>query len=267
MDTVEIVRKFYDDAVETEWERLEHHKVEFELNKRFILRYIKPGDRVLDMGGGPGRYSLFLAEYGGDVTLADLSQANVDFALEKAREKSLPLKAVRTDARKPSMTENKVFDHILLMGPLYHLTEEKDRIGAVNGCLQLLKPGGTLFCSFISSYAGIIYMMKYEPSLLASNPQEEEFMRLFVEDKPFSGMGFTRVHLIRHADVLQFMSQFPIEKLHFLSSEGMLAPCEPNILSQPPEVVEKWLNLAEQVCEREDLLSFAEHYLYVGRKR
>lgn len=74
MENIEIVKKFYDETVDYEWERLERHKVEFELTKRYLNRYIKPGDKVLDLGGGPGRYSLYLAELGCAVTLADLSE-------------------------------------------------------------------------------------------------------------------------------------------------------------------------------------------------
>jgi hypothetical protein len=43
MDPVDIVKKTYDDTFLAEWERLDRHPFEFELNKRFILRYIKPG--------------------------------------------------------------------------------------------------------------------------------------------------------------------------------------------------------------------------------
>ena len=85
MDSLDIVKKFYDETVNNEWERLDHHKVEFELSKRYMNRYIKPNDKVLDLGGGPGKYSLYLAERGCDVTLADLSPKNVDFALKKAK--------------------------------------------------------------------------------------------------------------------------------------------------------------------------------------
>lgn len=41
---------------------------------------------------------------------------------------------------------------------------------------------------------------------------------------------------------------------------------EPELMRQPPEVFEAWLDLAEKICEREDLLSFAEHFLYIGKK-
>jgi S-adenosylmethionine-dependent methyltransferase len=92
LESLEIVKKFYDETVDYEWERLKRHKVEFELTKRYLNRYMKPGDKVLDLGGGPGRYSLYLAELGCDVTLADLSEKNVKFALNKAKELGLQLK-------------------------------------------------------------------------------------------------------------------------------------------------------------------------------
>lgn len=81
MDNVENVRKFYVETVNNDWRRLDRHQVEFELSKRYINRYIKPNDRVLDLGGGPGKYSLYLSQRGCQVTLADLSQNNIDFAL------------------------------------------------------------------------------------------------------------------------------------------------------------------------------------------
>lgn len=268
VDTVEIVRKSYDESVEKEWGRLERHKIEFEITKRYLRRYIKPGSKILDVGGGPGRYSLFLAEMGCDVMLADLSQNNVDFALERAVEQSLSIRGICADARELiniGAIKGESFDYILLMGPMYHLLEEADRIKTVDGCMKLLKANGVIFVSFISSYAGIIYSMKYEPQLIL-DPTCKDHYRLFEEDKEFVGESFTQAYFIRHSDVLPFMSQFALEKLHFLGQESLISPCEPNILAQPPEVIERWLDLAEKVCEREDLLTFSEHYLYVGRK-
>ena len=61
MNKVKAVRDYYNSAVETEWIRIEN-RPEFLLTCRYIDRYIKPGDKVLDIGGGPGRYSFYLAE-------------------------------------------------------------------------------------------------------------------------------------------------------------------------------------------------------------
>lgn len=131
MDSLEIVRKFYDETVNYEWERLERHKVEYELGKRFMNRYIKSNDKVLDLGGGPGKYALYLAERGCDVTLADLSQKNVDFALNKAKDLDLPLKGLCVDGRDLSTIEDGEYDHVLCMGPMYHLKNENDRVRCI----------------------------------------------------------------------------------------------------------------------------------------
>lgn len=263
--TTKIIKDFYNSGVQTEWERLERHFIEFELTKRFMNRYIKPGDKVLDIGGGPGRYSLILAEKGCDVTLADLSEENIRFARDTARSKKLKMQSFVCDARDIQQYTDEKYDKILLMGPLYHLLEESERIKAVESAIRLLKTGGIIFISFISSYAGMIYSMKYEPELIF-NPDCESDYRLFAEDKPFAGDAFTRAFFIRHKDVLPFMERFGLEKLNFFGQESILAPNELNITAQPKDVIDKWLDLAEKVCEREDLLSYSEHLMYIGRK-
>jgi len=265
LDTVKIIKDFYDNGVIIEWERLQNHSIEFEITKRYIDRYIKAGDSVLDIGGGPGRYSLYLAEKGCDVTLFDLSSANIKFAKDKATEQGVAFKTIVGDAREVDTLVNKHFDHILLMGPMYHLLEEADRVKAINTSLKLLKPNGKIFISFISSYGGIIYSMKYDPQLIINNKTKFEY-KLFEDDLPFSGDSFTKAYFIRHKDVLPFMSQFPLEKLHLFGQESILSHNEENIKAQPKEVIDKWLDLAERVSEREDLLSYSEHLMYIGRK-
>ncbi len=91
-DTICTIKKYYNDDVEKEWERLEKHFIEFELTKRFLNRYIKPGDKVLDVGGRPGRYSLYLAEKGCDVTLADLSEGTSGSRWKRQRKRVCDLK-------------------------------------------------------------------------------------------------------------------------------------------------------------------------------
>lgn len=146
------------------------------------------------------------------------------------------------------------------------MPEETDRIKTVNAALNLLSKGGMIFISFISAHAGMIYLMKNAPEILASTPQETEFMNLVIDDKPFSGIGFTVNYFARQKDILPFMEQFPLEKLHFFGQESLLAPCEHNIISQSKEVYDRWLHLAEKLCEREEFLSWSEHLMYVGRK-
>jgi len=68
------------------------------------------------------------------------------------------------------------------------------------------------------------------------------------------------------SEILPFMAQFLLEKLHFFGQEGISSPCENNIMSQPQPIIDAWLDLCEKLWECEDLLSWSEHLMYVGRK-
>lgn len=264
MDVTETVRSFYDASVEVEWGRIDN-RPEFLLTCRYISRYARPGNRVLDIGGGPGRYSLWLARQGCEVTLLDLSSGNVRFAQNKAAAQNLSLKAVVGDARTADQTVAGQFDCVLLMGPLYHLLEENDRMKAVQASLRLLKPGGVLFVSFISVFSGMIYAMKFDPAIILDE-SEDEFYKTVLEQRSFAGQAFTQAFFIQQREVMPFMAQFPLQKLHFFGQEGITSPCESNLMQQSQPIVEAWLDMAEKLAEREDLLSWAEHLMYVGRK-
>ena len=266
MDNTDAIRDYYNADVEHEWARIDG-RPEFIITCRFLSRYIKPGGKVLDIGGGPGRYSLHLAEKGCDVTLLDLSPVNVRFAKDKAEELGLALQAVEGDARTADAAVQGVFDHVLLMGPLYHLQTEADRSQAVNAALRLLKPGGIFCASFISLYSGLIYAMKHEPEcILDQGAQTLDYLDAIRSDVSFAGHLFTHAFFIKPSDILPFMAQFPLEKLHLFGQEGVMAPCEPNIMAQPKAVVDAWLELSEALCEREELHTMAEHLMYIGRK-
>ena len=265
-EITKIIQAHYDENVLGEWERIAG-RPEFLLTCRMLDRYIVPGGKVLDIGGGPGRYSFELAKKGCGVTLFDLSPENIRFAEEKAVELNISdkIKTVCGDARIINAFVNEQFDYVLLMGPMYHLLEETDRITAVNAALNLLKPGGIIFVSFIHMGAGIVYLLREAPELVIS-PDEERFITPFVSGKSYGGAAFTQAFFINQNEILPFMAQFPLEKLHLFGQEGILAPNEQNIMSQPPEVVAGWLDLAEKIWEKEEYLSWSEHLMYVGRK-
>ena len=73
-----------------------------------LNRYIMPNDKVLDIGGGHGRYFLYLAEKGCNVTLFDLSPENIKFAEERSMEYGYKIKTITGDAREVSNESLKI---------------------------------------------------------------------------------------------------------------------------------------------------------------
>ncbi len=78
MDEVEA---FYDRNAQNEWDRLDRHKTEFAITLRALEEYMpRPPQDVLDIGGGPGRYSIALANRGYKVTLMRVGFTDSYFA-------------------------------------------------------------------------------------------------------------------------------------------------------------------------------------------
>ncbi|MDD4774016.1 MAG: hypothetical protein PHZ09_10525 [Eubacteriales bacterium] len=129
----------------------------------------------------------------------------------------------------------------------------------------MLKVNGVLYISFINMIAGMIYAMKCQPDIICDQ-SENEFYSTLLKNQSFAGKAFTQAYFAKQDEILPFMQQFSLEKLHFFGQESITSPCENNIMSQPQEIVDLWLDFCEKICEREDLLSWSEHLMYIGRK-
>lgn len=123
-----------------------------ELLERFLP--LPPRD-VLDVGGGPGTYAARLAREGHHVVLLDLLPTHVDEArAAAAAQPGHPFEADVGDARRLDRP-NQSYDAVLLMGPLYHLTERDDRLSALREAHRVLRPDGRLVAVGISRFASL----------------------------------------------------------------------------------------------------------------
>jgi len=131
-------------------------RVEEARSREITLRHLPPPPaRVLDVGGGPGRYAHWLAGLGYEVHLSDPVPRHVDQALEDADPAHPLASAVIGDARALGH-EDASCDAVLLLGPLYHLPDRDDRLRALGEALRVLVPGGPVLAAGISRFASIL---------------------------------------------------------------------------------------------------------------
>lgn len=125
--------------------------LEFERTQELIRRHL-PGEplQVLDVGGGPGVYAEWLANAGHRVELID----PVELHLEQAAKRHPGISVAKGDARSLAVADAS-YDVVLLLGPLYHLTERTDRLRALGEARRALRPGGLLFAAGISRFAAL----------------------------------------------------------------------------------------------------------------
>ena len=116
-----------------------------------------PPARLLDVGGGPGVYAARLARAGYLVQLVDLVPLHVEQARERsAAQPEAPFEAELGDARDLSKFVDESADAVLLLGPLYHLTERGDRVRALAEARRVVRPGGAVAAVAISRYASLL---------------------------------------------------------------------------------------------------------------
>ena len=111
--------------------------------------------RLIDVGGGPGAYAGIWARRGYDVHLYDLLELHVQQAQQAAHtQPEHPFTAAVADARSIPEPDASA-DVVVLLGPLYHLTEQTQRASALLEARRILKPGGVVAAVGISRFAAL----------------------------------------------------------------------------------------------------------------
>ena len=127
-ELVNAVYHFFDEK--NRLNRSKAARVEFTTTVKYIEKYLKQGMRVLDIGAGAGEYSLYFANKGYRVDAVELADKNVE-EFRKRLTGNIDVDLRQGNALDLSDFENETFDIVLLLGPLYHLHEEKDRNTAI----------------------------------------------------------------------------------------------------------------------------------------
>ncbi len=181
----EIVKRYYDGQVDTEWARLESPYRRFELvsTLRLIEEYFPAAGHVADIGGGPGRYTVELPRLGHRVTLVDLSDQAVAFAREKLAELGLRAEEVRCgDARDLTDLATSSFDAALHLGPMYHIVTVEDRKAALRELHRILKPGAPAIVGFINPWGVLRSGLTEFPDLYADYDMVSRLTETYVQE-------------------------------------------------------------------------------------
>ncbi|GAC1325574.1 MAG: class I SAM-dependent methyltransferase [Mycobacteriales bacterium] len=150
------IRTHYDEG--NEHTRLSSGRGLLELlrTQETIARFAPPAPgRALDVGGGPGVYAGWLAGLGYEVHLVDPIPLHVEQAAKAAAELQTGMFTVELGDARHLHFEDSTVDLMLLLGPLYHLTERSERMAALAEARRVLRPGGVLVAAGISQFASL----------------------------------------------------------------------------------------------------------------
>lgn len=148
----EMLKEYYNKFNEDKRLNSRHGIVEFNTSIKYILEYLKQfnNPKILDLGAGTGKYSIYLNNLGYDVTVVELVKHNLKYITMN----NPSIKAFLGNALDLSKFKDNSFDFIIMFGPMYHLTKKDDQIKALNEAKRILTKDGIIFvCYYMNDYA------------------------------------------------------------------------------------------------------------------
>ncbi len=274
------VVKYYDDHAEEEWDRLDqdaYHRLEFLVTAHYLDKYLpKKGGTILDAGGGPGRYAIYLARKGHYVVLLDISSRCLDIARREAARAKVTdriKKIVEGSITDLSEFEDASFDSVLCLGPLSHLLNQSEREKVAKEIVRVAKIGAPVFVSAASRYGVFRAFLEIVPNELVDPSHKELFDSGIHRGHPTphkGGKGFSTVdaYFFLPTEVKHLFERAGIETLEMASCEGLSSrlQAETNRIYENKRIWNLWLKLILQTCNDPTMLGIGDHILYVGRK-
>ncbi len=226
----EIITSHFDDPEQGEWDRLFKNPVglgQFHISNHFLKKYIKKGDRVLEIGPGPGRFTIELAKIGAKIAIVDISENQLsrnEFRVKEAGFEDAVEWRKKLDILDMEGIEDESFDATVCYGgPLSYVLEFVD--DALSEVIRVTKPDGIILTSIMSSL-GTYHHLINNVFLEEFNIELERFDELtrtgdVVGD--LANKGTHQCQMYRWNEFKGILSNYPVEILdaaasNFLSS-------------------------------------------------
>lgn len=240
-----------------------HGSVEFLTTMHYIEKYIKPGDRVLEVGAATGRYSHALARRGYAIDAVELVEHNIEIFRQNTRSEE-NITITQGNAMDLSAFSDNQYDITLLLGPLYHLYNVKDKQQALSEAIRVTKQGGVVFAAYVISDGCIL-----DEGFHRSNINVSEYIEKgLIDPLTFTTKSEPKdlFELVRKENIDNLMSVFPVTRLHYIASDGCALFMREAVDAMDKDKFELYLKYHFATCEREDLLGITSHAVDIFRK-
>jgi SAM-dependent methyltransferase len=271
------VRAAYDHDPDREWRRLESgvpNRIELLVTCHALRRHLPPpaaGGRVLDAGGGPGRYSLLLAEWGYRPTLFDLSprllaHARRQFAIAERQTGERIEAALEGSITDLARFPDGHFDAVLCLGgPLSHLVEDGQRRRAVAELARVGRPGAPIFLSAMNRlgvFRAMVQQRIYRGDLRELWKTGRSEIRLGAEPAP--------AYFFTPEEFVDLLEAGGLEAVRLYGCAGIAAHLPSEHLAALMADTQRWPVWQEVLlatCDHPNVVGASSHLLAVARRQ
>ena len=234
-----------------------HGMVEFETTMHHLHRFLQPGQTVLDIGAGTGRYASALMAEGYRVKAVELVKRNIEVFLQ--REPTADV--VQGDARQMDFLQDGTADITLLLGPLYHLIGDEEKVKALREAKRVTKPGGLIFVAYLmNEYSILSYCFDQDRigELMSKGVVDDNFHIQSQEDELYD--------YVRMEDVDRLNREAGLERVTVFSPDGAADYMRTRLNQMSEETFRLFIEYQKSISERQDLIGAGSHIVDVVRR-
>ena len=268
---------FYDAYGSIEWDRLEataYGRLKAIIHADFIRRYVASGDRVLDAGCGPGRFSITAARLAARVTALDLSDRQLQLAEEKIGQAGLLASVedfIQGDITDLSQFPDGRFDVVVCYGGALSYVRER-RHEAAAELVRVVRPGGAILVSVMSRYGASLNLVR-RPSIPILKDAEGWDVWGVAENGDLDGFPSAQVGMLHPpmhlftgeelCDLLPGCHMLEIAGSNVTAYEGSAAIEE---VFDDPQAWETAVRLERELNRRPGLVDTGSHIIMAARR-
>jgi len=257
---------FYDEYGEREWTRFDEGRTpgpSLDVHREHLRRFVHAGDRVLDVGAGPGRFTIELARIGAEITVADLSPGQLELNRERVAAEGLAERIVErtvADVLDLSRWEDGAFDATVCFGgPLSYVVDQAE--DGLAELVRVTRPGGHVLLSVMSVVGTVLHFLPILLDLARRDgvPKQEEIVRtgLLAEEPDY---GHLAMKLFRWSELEAILARHG--EIVAASAAGLLPAEQP----EEPELREFLRTVELELASEPGALSSGQHILAVLRR-
>jgi len=261
METKAFMKDYYETHDENSRFSANHGKVEYLTTLRYIEKYLRPGMRILEIGAATGRYSHALAQRGYRVDAVELIEHNIEIFRQNTLENE-PVTITQGNATDLRAFKDNTYDITLLLGPMYHLFTEEDKLKALSEAIRVTKRGGLVYVAYCMSDATVLHFafMRGEiHNVIEKKMLDPETFKTFSSPQDVFEMH-------RKEDIDALRAHFPVTQLHYVATDALTHYIRQTVDEMDEKTYALYLKYHFSICERLDMTGFSNHTLDIFRK-
>lgn len=261
MNTNDYLKEFYSNYDEDNRLLSRCGMVEYITTMKYIEKYLKKGMRILEIGAATGRYSHSLAQKGYQVDAVELLEHNIEIF----KKNTLPdenITIIQGNAMDLSAFKSDTYDITLLLGPMYHLFTQEDKLKALSEAIRVTKKDGVIFVAYCMGDASILAYG------FGKNEIHNIIEKCMLDTDTFDTFSkpWDIFELHRKKDIDELRGNFDVTQLHYIATDGYACHMKEQLAQMDEQTYKLFVKYHLATCERLDMTGYSNHTLDIFRK-